>query len=193
MRLAKIDAIALLVIALVSTVACGSSAEQESTPAPVFITYANSSEGFSISVPDSWYTTSDSWDITHMDNETIRVKQTSFTSPSLCKDQIITFHVTSSYENYTSVQAYYSEVQEPLWVGLDNVIIVREDLTIDGIPAIKVILTFVSDGDTVHLMLCFLINQQTLFDIVAEVRNPSCWDTYEDTFNTMLNNFHVLD
>jgi hypothetical protein len=189
----RIAVIALLGIVLVSNVACGSNAEQEPTSPSVFKTYTNSSEGFSISIPDSWYIASDSWDITRMDNETITVKQTTFTSPSLCKDQIITFHVTSSYEKYTSVQAYYSEVQEPLWVGLDDVLIVREDLTIDGIPAIKVILNFVSDGDTVHLMLFYMINQQTLFNIVAEARNPICWDIYEDTFNTMLNSFHLVD
>jgi hypothetical protein len=154
MRLARIAVIALLGIVLVSTVACGSNAEQEPTPTSMFTTYTNSSEGFSISVPDSWYITSDSWEITHMNNETITVQQTSFTSPSLCAGQIITAYVTSFYTNFSSVQAYYSEVFEPLMVHLNEYALISEDdLTIDGIPAIKVIYTFIRDGNTVHVFL----------------------------------------
>jgi hypothetical protein len=72
-------------------------------------------------------------------------------------------------------------------------LISKENLTIDGIPAIKVIYTYVDDGGyTVQEMGCFLVKQQTVWGIVGSC-DITCWDTYKGTFNTMVSSFRLLE
>jgi len=154
--------------------------EAEPTPVLGFVTYTDNTNGFSISVPDSWETGTGE----HL----IFI----FSSPSKCEGGYPSGGVTASYED-TSVQTYYSEVVEPSIEDYDEYeLISKENLTIDGVTAIKVIYTYAADGDTLQIMDCFLVRQQTLWRIIAQ-SVPACWNTYESTFNTMVSSFQVLD
>jgi hypothetical protein len=102
--------------------------------------------------------------------------------------------VTASYEEgYTSVQTYYTEVIEPLIESFDEYgLISKENLTIDGIPAVRVIYTYVgSYGESVQETFCILIDQQTAWLIIGSC-DVTCWNKYAGTFNTMTSSFHLL-
>jgi hypothetical protein len=198
MRLTRIAVIALIGIVLFSTSACSSTSTSKPTATPTytvaptttptptlmsgFTTYTNTSKGFSISVPDGW------------DTRTMQETEVGifFVSPSRCAGGFpIASVATTNASGYTSVQTYYLEVFEPqseTWNGYK--LISEENLTINGIPAIKVIYT--SEGYNIQEMGCILLNQQTAWMIVGSC-DIECWDTYESTFNTMINSFHMLD
>jgi hypothetical protein len=152
------------------------------TLTPGFETYTDYTNGFSISIPDSWETESD---------ETGAF----FFPTSQCAGWYPFGGVTASYEErYTSVQTYYTEVLEPLIENFDEYgLISRENLTIDGISAIKVTYTYVdSYGYSVQETGCVLVKQQTVWGIVGSC-DITCWNTYEGTFNTMISSFRLLD
>lgn len=161
--------------------------EAEATSASGFTTYTDNQLGFSIFTPDSWETNtgesfygSDYWIF--------------FFSFSWCAKAVPFGGVTKiDAEGYTSLQNYYSDVINTLLKDEDDYqLISKENMTIDGIPAIKIIYTSSSDGTNWQEMLSFFIKQQEVWWIVGAC-DIECWDTYEGTFNTMANSFHVLD
>ncbi|MFA5367804.1 MAG: PsbP-related protein [Dehalococcoidia bacterium] len=183
MRLTKIASIALLCITLVSTIACGSNPEQA---APGFTTYTENINGFSISIPDGW----DSFQM-----DTLGVI---FTCPHQCGEISAKGGVTVTDTGHSSVQDYYTEEIVQLFEIEDrNNLISKEDLTVEGIPAIKIVYTFDSPtyyGDMMNIenMECIFINQQGLWSIIMQC-DSACWDTYKPTFDTMLDSFQLLD
>jgi hypothetical protein len=180
MILARIAIIALLVITLVSTVACGSS----SNHTPGFATYTDYTNGFSISAPDGW-------DIEPMKES----GDWAFFSPNLpCGGHFAVSSVMSLDLGSTSLETYYYIVAKSLYEDdLDEYhFISEESLTIDSVHAIKVIFTYVDDGTTLQRMDCYLAREKTLWWI-AEDCASTCWNTYEGTFNTMISSFRVLD
>jgi len=149
-----------------------------------FETYTDSTNGFSISVPVSWEADS----IELSGNST-----TIFNLPSLCAGQFVGVFVLKSDISDMSVETYYSEEVKPSIEDLDDFhLISKENLTIDGIPAIKVIFTHVEYEDMVQTMNCILIKQQTLWEIMGGCA-LTCWNTYEGSFNTMFSSFRLLD
>jgi hypothetical protein len=208
-RLTRIAVIALLGIVLVSTIACSSSSTPSLTPTPTstpipaptptltpiptlakgFEIYTDDTNGFSISIPESW-------DIYSSETEGWVV----FRHNSVCGGDFPAGVVSTYSTTYTSVQAFYSEDIKSYIESSDNYDFVSEEnLTIDGIPAIKIIFRDVWWEDIagvgatdVKVIECYLIKQQTVFGITLKC-DPSCWDIYESTFNTMLTSFHVLD
>jgi len=97
--------------------------------------------------------------------------------------------IGTEYPN--NAQAYYAEWIEPTLEHSDNFLISKEDLIINGVPAIRVLSTTGTNSD-IQLMWCFLVNQQTVW-LIEEMCERTCWDTYEDTFDTMLNSFRFID
>jgi len=185
MRVTRIAVIALLGIVTMFTVACSSSSNHTSTPplTPGFVTHTDS--GYSISVPNSW-------EIQPMEATVIWAF---FTCPSRCAGIATTVSVIETATNALNVQSYYSVHVEPRFKNVNEYdFISKEDLTIDGIPAVKVIYTDIHDVNNVgaiQIMDCYLMNGQTLWSIEGSCA-PSCWDTYKDTFNTMASSFHLL-
>jgi hypothetical protein len=176
MKLTRIAAVALLGIVTIFAVACGSS----STSTPRFETYTDNTNGFSLSIPESWGAETD---------ETVVF----FRSPSPCAG-LYPFGdvVAASAEGYTSAQAYYSETFAPFLETLDGSgLISKENLTIDGLPAIKVIYTYTDSGYSFQEMASILIDQQTLWVIVGSCE-ITCWNQHVGTFNTMTNSFQSL-
>jgi hypothetical protein len=177
MRLKTIAAVALLSIAAIFAVACGSS----KTSTPGFETYTDTTNGFSISIPDSW----------EPDQQESGIY---FISPSTCAEWYPFGAVTASYaEGYTSTQTYYSEIIGPYIEDFaDYKLVSTENLRIDGIPAIKVIYTYVDDyGYSVQETFCILVDQGTAWLITGSC-DTTCWNTYQGTFNTMSSSFRVL-
>jgi hypothetical protein len=177
MKISGVAAILLIGIVAVSAVACGSSG----TPVQGFTTYTETTSGFSISAPDSWEPDEDESGVF-------------FLSPSTCADWYPFGAVTASYEEgYTSAQTYCSEVIEPLIQTFQQYsLISRENITIDGVPAVRVIYTYVgSYGESVQETFCVLIDQQTAWLIIGSC-DVTCWNKYAGTFDTMANSFHLL-
>jgi hypothetical protein len=181
MRLARIALIVLLGIVLVSTVACSSGSEQGPTPTPVFTIYTNSSEGFAISIPTTWGTLS-------MGDE-----GAFFSSDTTCSGRPAVASVVPGAPN-TSLQTSYERIKTGLEAQEGFDIISEEEITIDGIPAWKCIFTAANlvEGHTIQTEFCVLVQENTSW-LISFMCLPECWDTYEDTFDTMLNSFHLLD
>ena len=177
MKLSRIAAVVLISIVAIFSAACGSSG----TPTTGFTTYTDNINGFSVSVPDGWEPEEDASGVY-------------FLSPSTCADWYPFGAVTASYEGgYTSAQTYYAEVIEPLIESFNGYnLISKQNLTIDGIPAVKVIYTYVgSYGESVQETFCVLMNQQTAWLIIGSC-DVTCWNKYQGTFNTIANSFHLL-
>jgi len=155
------------------------------TPPPGFVTYTDKTIGFSIFYPNSWQVEGDKV-----------YNSVGFIAPSRCLGENIISSVYNFGTEYPSLETYYSEIalNRSYW---DNYhLISKENLIIDGVPAIKVICTFgeyTNSGYTIiKEMDVFLIREQTLWSIGGGCAT-TCWDTYEGTFNTMLNSFQILD
>ncbi|MFA5056279.1 MAG: PsbP-related protein [Dehalococcoidia bacterium] len=147
MKLSQIAAVVLIGIVAVFAAACGSSG----TPTTGFTTYTDSINGFSISVPDGWEPNEDASGVF-------------FISPTTCAEWYPFGAVTASYEEgYTSAEIYFTEVIEPMIAIFNEYNLVsKQNLTIDGIPALRVIYTYVGDyGESVQETFCVLISQQT--------------------------------
>ena len=171
MRL-RIAAVAILGIVAISVISCSSSSG--------FMTYTDSTYGFSVSIPDSWETEPDGAVVF-------------FRAPAPCGG-LYPFGdvVAASTEGYSSVQAYYNETFEPFVESLiDYHLISNESLTIDGSPATKVIYTYTDAGYTFQEMACLLIDQKTLWVIIGSCE-ISCWNQYAGTFDTMAGSFQAL-
>ncbi|MFA5374797.1 MAG: PsbP-related protein [Dehalococcoidia bacterium] len=180
MILARIAVIALLGMTLVSIVACGSDSEQGPTPTPVFTTYTNSSEGFSISIPITW--------------ETLSMGDVGvfFSSDTTCSGRPAVASVAPGAPN-TSLQTSYERIKTGLEAQEGFDIISEEEITIDGIPAWKCIFTAANllEGHAIQTEFCVLVQENTSW-LISFMCVPECWDTYEDIFDTMLNSFQVL-
>jgi hypothetical protein len=183
MRLTRIAVITLLGIVTIFAVACGSSA----TSTPGFETYTDNTNGFSISAPDDW-------EITQMPAR----EWVMFRCPSRCTGLNATVAITFVDTAHSSVQDYYTDDLEPAFALDDsNNLISKEDLTIDGIPTIKVLHIFdmpTPYGDVIPLenIECIFIYKQMLWTILMQC-DSACWDTYKPTFDTMLDSFQLLD
>jgi len=176
MKLSVTFATLLVCIVTVLAAACSSG------PGSGFETYTNDINGFSISVPDGW----------EPEENTSGVF---FTSPATCADWYPFGAVTASYEeDYTSAQIYYADIIEPLIESFSGYNLVsKEDLTIGGIPAIRVIYTYIgSYGESVKETFCVLISQQTAWLIIGS-SDVTCWNKYAGTFDTMANSFQLFD
>jgi len=176
-KLSRIAAVALLGIVTIFAAACGSSG----TSTSAFVTYTDSTNGFSISVPDAWEPEEDASGVF-------------FLSPSPCAEFYPFGNVVSaSSEGYTSTQSYYVKVMEPYLGSLgDYDLVATENVTIDGIPAIKVTYTYSDSGYSFQEMACVLVDQQTAWVIVGS-SEITCWNKHESTFNTMANSFRALE
>ena len=176
MKLSGTVAILLVTIVALFAAACGSGADSE------FVTYTDNVNGFSISVPADWEPEEDESGVF-------------FLSPTTCAEWYPFGAVTASYEeSYTSAQTYYTDIIEPVIESFNGYnLISKDNLTIDGNPAVKVVYTYIgSYGESVQETFCILINQQTAWLIIGSC-DVSCWNTYQGTFNTMANSFHLLD
>jgi len=190
MKFIRITAIALLGMAIIPAIACNANSEQGSTPTPTaaagFTTHTDNINGFSISVPDGW----ESFQL-----NTIGII---FHCPQQCGAISARAGVTVTNIGYSSVQAYYTEEIAQLFEVEDrNNLIFKEDLTVEGITAIKFIYTFDSptyydDVMNIENMECIFINQQGLWSIIMQC-DSACWNTYKPTFDTILASFQLLD
>jgi hypothetical protein len=192
MRLAKIATISLLVIALISTVACSSSTKQEPiptltittapTPVSVYETYTNNNKGFSISIPESW-NVSDYSNI-------IRFFPTTET-------WMTTFDLIWPNMVYTSAQDMYDDFADNSDPTFE--IISYEAITLAGIPAIKAkyrasfkIYSYSLNTTPMIGIRVFFINQNTAWEL-SGIWDPECLIDYESTYNTMISSFRFLD
>lgn len=172
MRLARIAVVALLSVIAIFAVACGSESG--------FETYTDDTNGFSLSVPDGW-------EIEPMDT----TKSAVFTCSSACVGVANVVEITQDYSG--DAEDYYTGTIKPTndeIPGLD--LSLKEDITIDGVSAIKVIWTLNQDEDSDKAMYYILVKGQTLW-VITFHSESSCWDTYEDTFDIIANSFHILD
>ena len=152
-------------------------------PPTGFSTYTENVGGFSISYPSSWgiYPAIGGGYFAF------------FESPSTCAGQKPLASVFSEDTGSTSLQTWYSEKMKPAMENWsDYNLISEENVTIDDIPAVKVICTYSEDGDTVKAMVCFLVKQQRFWSIEGDCA-LTCWDTYKGTFNTMISSFQFID
>jgi hypothetical protein len=174
MRLARIAKIILLGIVLVSTVACGST--------PEFVTYTDNTNGYSMSIPTSWDTVS--WGDAG----------TFYGAPSQCSGGDIMADVIAKDTHTLRLQTLYEAFKNSAEDVEGFAFASEEETTIDGIPAMKLMYMYadVSTGDTYQEVSCLLLQENTRWSISFWCV-PECWDTYEGTFNTMLNSFHLLD
>jgi hypothetical protein len=153
------------------------------TPAAGFTTYTDDINDFSISVPDGW-------DIKPME---AMPGYTVFTCLSPCAGRNATLTVFETFTDHPNdVQAFYTEHVEPIFeVEGGYNLISKEGLTIDGIPAIKVIHSVtLSDESTIQGFGCYLTKQAVW--IIEGYCDSTCWDTYKDTFDYTLNSFQLL-
>jgi hypothetical protein len=149
--------------------------QEHTTPFEIhtFETYTDNISGFSISVPTYWY-------IQPMEKAG---DWASFSYPIECAGVSLSFMVAKDNVSYTSLES-----------DNDYHLISKQYLTIDGIPATKVIYTHIdNNGHTVQTMDYYLIDGDTLWWIGGTYAPTWCWDYYKGTFNTMANSFRVLD
>lgn len=91
-----------------------------------------------------------------------------------------------------NLQSYYDMVKGDTEGIEEYVLVSEEEIVIDNIPAMKAVYTGTSVGYPFKTVACILVNAKVGWDIELGC-DPECWDIYEDTFNTMINSFKVLD
>lgn len=159
--------------------------ETGAIPPSEFVTYTDDEYGFSMSVPSSWQTMS-------MEEAEIEESGTAFFPLSLCSEVPVLGGVVVNETSGLSLQSYYEMVKSDTGDYEDFAILSEEEITINGIPAMKAIFTGSTEGYTVQVMVGVLVKGHSGWDIELGCASE-CWDTYEDTFNTMLSSFQVLD
>lgn len=145
-----------------------------------FKTYTNNSVGFAMSVPASWDATS------------MGALGVGFGSSSLCSEGGVSAMVSPMNIYGSSLQSYYGVSKTGLESLQGYTFISEEEITIGGIPAMTITYIMVTQGVSFQIMQCFLVQGQRGW-LIQFLCAPECWNTYEGTFDTMLNSFQVLD
>jgi hypothetical protein len=184
MKKARIAVVLLLGTMLASGLACGGGKSEPtptSTPTPTaaFPTYTDNISGFSISYPMGWKV---------VPADELETDLAAFSAPSLCEGYL-SYVVIFSSPYSSSLQSYHFEVKEIL-SELEGYNLISEELTVDSIPAIKLIYTHTEFGYPVQNIGQILVNEETGWNIRASTP-PECWNVYEDTFNTIIDSFQI--
>lgn len=191
MKTKRVAAIFILGILLVSAFAClgGPEATPTPTPTPIpgFQTYTDTVNGFSISYPDDWEV---------IPKEESDLLLAIFLAPSLCSGYLSSSAVFKQEFSFSmSVQTYYLEVCKAVVSDYEGYTsISEEELTVCGVPAIKYVYTYTDteSGFTKQNMELVLVKEQTGWTI-ATSSTVECWNLYENTFNTIIDSFRLLD
>jgi hypothetical protein len=152
---------------------------ETATQTSQFTTHTDYDLGFSMAVPASW-------------GDVAMTGGIAFASPSTCADFYSSVNVLQIDSSGSSLQSAYEESKIGLEAFEDYDLLSEGEITIGGIPAMKITYTWVMMGMTIQTMQCLLITEQTAW-VITFTSVPECWSTYEGTFNTMMNSFLVLE
>ena len=92
----------------------------------------------------------------------------------------------------TSLQTNWESTKDAIEEYEAYDLISEDDITVSAIAAKELTFTATTDSATIQMTYCMLIDGKTLWVLFFSCA-PDCWDTYESSFNTMLNSFEILD
>jgi len=157
------------------------------TPTPIagFITYTDEVNGFSISYPEDWeITPEETW---------IEYVVIACSAPVACGGYIPFFSTISmEVPSFWSLQTLVESGKEGLEDLEEYTLISEDELTIGGIPAVKLVFTHTELGFTEQVKHIYLLNEQIAWAIGTSSA-AECWNKYEDTFDTIAGSFRLLE
>jgi len=173
---------ALLPILLLSTFACGGGGEEEATPTPIagYLIHTDEANGFAISYPEDW------------DTITTGVALIAFVAEAdpICAPQ---FSVTiEELSQPMSVETWFEELKDNLTAAEGYTPISEEEMTVDGIAAIKHVCSFDVREVTFQAMLLYAVEGTTGWTVFCTCRFD-CWSQYGPIFDTVAGSFRLLE
>lgn len=152
------------------------------TPIAGYQTYNDEDNGFSISFPEDWL-------VGHTEEWFLWVG-------SSCAGEPIIVAVTQyDYSPTDSLQTYFYDYLLPFWSDVEGYTSISiEDISLNGVPAIKHIFTEIeaADGYTIKHISIAAVNERECWHIMINI-SPECWNSYKDRLNTITDSFRFLD
>ena len=152
------------------------------TPSPGLLTYRDNVNGFSIAYPKDWETMPQVFL-----PEGIVVgfwRGTDQADPS-------NYNVgVSEWPSGMSVEDFYQLARSESETEVGYSFISKDNLTINGIPAIKHTFTFTSEGQTLKAMQVLLVKDDAAW-LITIGSTPEFFTTHESTFNAIIDSFQI--
>jgi hypothetical protein len=192
--------IAVLVPVMV-LIACGDG-EQPSptamaTPTPFatdvaqagYLTFIDDINGLAIDYPGDWEPIPDEY----MEWFAGEMGVTGFWAPVACGDFIANFNVVNEPLPFSmSVETYFDSSKRHLRSLEGYGPVSEEEITVNGMTAMRHLFNQTSDGDTIRQMQVYLVRDETGW-VLTYSTSSSCWQQYEPVFNHMTDSFRFLD
>ena len=158
----------------------------ELTPSSTFLTYTDEINGFSISYPQDWEI---------MSEERLQGPQiAAFWAPKAEHKGKPLFTLAREDQLLeASVQSYFEEARAVLEgsVGYHYSFVSKDELVINGVPAVKHVLTYDHEGERLKAMQVYLVEGKSVW-IMTSVCAPEFFDLWEPTFDVIADSFHLF-
>lgn len=176
----------LLFLGLVFVFASLPLACSEPTPSSMFLTYTDETNGFSISYPQDWEIVSE---------ERLHAPQiAAFWAPKAeHKGKPLFTLAREDRLAETSLERYFEEARATLEgsVGYNYSFVSKDELVINGILAVKHVLTYDHEGERLKSMQVYLGQGKSGW-VMTFVCAPEYFGTWEPTFDAIASSFRLL-
>ena len=158
----------------------------ELTPSSTFLTYTDKTNGFSISYPQEWEI---------MSEDRLQGPQiVAFWAPAAEHEGKPLFTLSREDQlSEASAQSYFEEARAALEesTGYNYSFVSKDELVINGIPAVKHVLTYDHEGERLKAMQVYLVEGKSVW-IMTSVCAPEFFDLWEPTFDVIADSFHLF-
>jgi len=190
MRAKGIVVVILLCALALSGFACGCGGEEEATPTPTpiagYLIHTDEANGFAISFPDNWGKMQEhkweSWGVLAQ-----------YESDSDCQLAVPNFSVKNEeLSQPMSVEAWFEELKGNLAAIEGYTPISEEELTVDGVAAIKHVFAFDVGVAIFNGMQLYMVKGTTGWTVTCQCPSE-CWSQYGPIFDTIAGSFRLLE
>ena len=192
----SIPIVLLIVLLGIVTVNCGG--EEGATPAATVTTVVSTGErylshtdvisGFSIDYPDTWEQIPEEL----IEGYTGEMGISGFWAPVACAEVITNFNVVTEELPFPmSVDTYFDASQRHIRSFEGYTPVSDEEISVNGIEAIKHIYDVTLDMETMKQMQVYLV-EGTLGWVITFACAADCWQQYEDVFDHIAVSFKLL-
>lgn len=176
----------ILLVALSLLLGTSFLACTELTPSSTFLTYTDEINGFSISYPQDWEI---------MSEDRLQGPQiVAFWAPAAEHEgkPLFTLGREDRLTGIT-VQSYFQETRAALEesTGYNYSFASEDELVINGIPAVKHVLTYDHEGERLKAMQVYLVEGKSVW-IMTSVCATEFFDLWETTFDVIADSFHLF-
>ena len=177
---------AILLVTLFLLLGASFLACTELTPSSTFLTYTDEINGFSISYPQDWEI---------MSEDRLQGPQiVAFWAPAAEHEGKPLFTLSREDQlSEASAQSYFEEARAALEesTGYNYSFVSKDELVINGIPAVKHVLTYDHEGERLKAMQVYLVEGESVW-IMTSVCAPGFFGLWDPTFDVIVSSFRVV-